>query len=106
MRRRGFLASILAFVVVPFARRIGATTRLKAWRINEYDVYSGATLEEAVAAAMKDSGCPREDVLDDGMYGFGEPGDLEVLMEDCSYTTIGEILAGMKGPGMVCSYDC
>lgn len=38
---------------------------MKVFRLNEYEWYAANDLEEAVDAAMKLTGCSREEVLDD-----------------------------------------
>lgn len=77
---------------------------LKAWRINDCDVYSGRNPEDAIAKAVADTGLPYEDVLDGEVHEVSR--DTTVQVEDEPYkTTVGEILDGMSGPGLVCSTE-
>lgn len=73
---------------------------MKAWRLNDYEWWAADTLEEAIAAAMEDTGCSREDVFDDD-YGDPEP-ESALVWEDEERTkkiTVGELLSGMTEPG-------
>ena len=88
---------------------------MKAWWLNEYECWAGATLEEAIATAEAETGCPRTDIL--GEYGECYEANLNTRAnlsdEDASYEemlkgpfkTIGELLATMDAPGFVCGCD-
>jgi hypothetical protein len=113
MRRRHFFGRLAGLFALGGTAAVSASAvsrsivpRLKAWRINEYEVYAGTVLDEAIAAAMKNSGNSRDETFDDS-YGWEEPPRLSVRedTEEESYTTIGAILAEMDRPGMVCAYD-
>jgi hypothetical protein len=82
---------------------------LKAYWINGYDIYAGNDLEEAIAAAMCDSGRPRDKVFDEDGGGEVDPATLVLCVDrdpgGPDLTTVGAILAAMSGPGIVCSAE-
>lgn len=77
---------------------------LKAFRINEYDVYAGRDLEEAIAACMAVTGMGREDACDP-MFCYEMPPSAKLLDDDDRETTIGAVLAEMDKPGVVCGFE-
>jgi hypothetical protein len=78
---------------------------MKAFRINESEVYAGHTLEEDIESAMQDSGLSREEVFDD-IYGVEMPRDYSLFMADTDqFTTIGELIDEMSSPGLVVAFD-
>jgi len=79
---------------------------MKAFRLNEFEVYAADTLEQAIECAMNDSGCGRDDVLDD-MFGYEENDNSAVWIdeEQTQQTTIGAIVSEMTKAGFVCGYD-
>lgn len=77
---------------------------MNVYRLNDYEWYAGATLEEAVAAAMADSGSEHDDVLDDD-YGYAASKDTPVLLDDGTTTTIGTLVSTMTAPGYVCGTE-
>jgi hypothetical protein len=81
--------------------------KLRAWRVDECDIYSGVTAEEAVAAAMADTMNPREaydanprEVGPEDTMHDGEPGD-----PDARIVKIRDYAASMSAPGLVCSTE-
>ncbi len=84
---------------------------LKAWRTDEYDIYAAETLEEAVDLAMKQTGLPREDVYDEDYAGEVDPSQVVTYVDDGGpvdppyTTTIGELLKGMKAPGLLVALE-
>lgn len=80
---------------------------LNAYRLNEYEWWSGKTFEEAVAAAMEVTGCTRDETVDEA-FGDGTPVSPSMLVWDEDHITqrpVAEILAGMTGPGFVCGTE-
>jgi len=81
---------------------------LKAWRINEYDVWAAETMEQAIEACMKEQGLPLEDVYDE-VYAREESPDLLVEIDNgdvvLKKVAIAELLAGKTEPHCVCTYD-
>jgi hypothetical protein len=59
----------------------GEGPSMKAFQINECDVYAGENLEEAIEASMHDTGNTREETLDDG-YGQEVDGATQVRLVD------------------------
>lgn len=73
-----------------------------AYRINECDVYAANSLDEAILAAMADNCCARDEIFDETFLKEFAP-DVKVKTDsedENSYTTVGEILAGMDGSGL------
>ena len=82
---------------------------LKAWRVNEYEVYAAETLDQAVELCMKDTGNSYDEVLD-CMYARELLPDETVSYEDApsddlSKTTVGALLHGVKNPGLLFSIE-
>lgn len=75
---------------------------MKAFRLTEYEWYAADTAEEAVSAAMKDTGLPRDEATDE-QYFTGEPEDdaTEIWADETmtTKTTVGAILAEMTEAG-------
>lgn len=80
---------------------------LKAWQINDVETWSGRDVGEAIAAAMKATGLPRDEVAD-------EEGEIEEVSRDLTVredeetdelTTVGAILDAMTEPGLVCATE-
>jgi hypothetical protein len=86
----------------------GVYINLKAYHINDCDTYAGRDLDEAIRAAMDDSGLTREEVYEPLVACEADPATrvkLDVDDAQSGYTTIGEILRTMTRPGMVCSTE-
>lgn len=81
---------------------------LKAWRINEYDVWAAETMDQAVEACMKEQDLPREDCYDE-LYAREESPDLLVEIDNgdevLKKVTIAELLDGKVEPQALCTYD-
>ena len=89
---------------------------MKAWWLNEYECWAGETLEEAIATAEAETGCPRTEILDEDVgecYEANPNTRVNLSDEDASheewlkgpFKTIGELLATMDKPGFVCGHD-
>ncbi len=78
---------------------------MKAYRLNEHDVYAGNDLMDAILACMADQCASMEDVFDD-LYGQEvDPSTVFTLDEEGDpRVTVAEYLATMQGPGSVFSY--
>ncbi len=84
---------------------------MKLYKLNDYEHWAANSLEEAIEVAMRESGLPREEVID--MTG-GEPHEvdpdaLKVAGDDWDepepkmpQRTAAEIMEKMDGPGLVC----
>lgn len=59
---------------------------MKVFQINDYEWYMGGTLEEAVAAAMADSGLPEDEATDDPCEVDAEQMDKLVFVDDDGVT--------------------
>jgi len=109
MIRRSFFSAAVAAIGVLAIPGLAAPvkrTRLKAWMLNEYEAYSGETLEEAIAACMAETGNTRDEVLDEELgFGYEMPRDLVLRYEDDPETTVGEVLDGMTRPGLVAAWE-
>jgi hypothetical protein len=81
---------------------------LKAWRINDIETWAGRDVDEAIEAAIAATGVTRDELLSDGVPAEVSP-DVRVMSEEGEdaqdYTSIGEILAKMTGPGPVCTTE-
>lgn len=75
---------------------------LHAFRINDCEWYAAETFEQAVEVAVKETGVPREDLVDDS-YATGEPEDDQQLIyvdeNRDKQMTIRESLDELDGPG-------
>lgn len=79
---------------------------LKAYHINDCDTYAGRDLEEAIQAAVQETGLPREEVYEPSVACEADPATRVRLDEEkAAYSTIGELVADMDKPGMVCSTE-
>jgi hypothetical protein len=85
---------------------------LRAFQLNDCDVYAGEDLEDAIAAAIRETGNTREEVFE-GCEDCELVEDLKLPMKtECDHcgstykTTIGEYLAKMEKPGILCSTEC
>jgi len=65
---------------------------LRAWRLNEWEFYAAATLEEAIACAIELTGVPREDLVDDVFLGEA-PLAMVVQLEGGGSVSIADVLA-------------
>jgi hypothetical protein len=90
---------------------------LKAYQINDCDIYAGETLEDAIQAAMDDTGNSRDEVFD-GKEDCEADSALRVILMDreeiddgpdednpSKYTTVGAIVAAMTKAGAVSSTE-
>lgn len=83
---------------------------LKAYRLNDCEAWAGETLEDAIALAMSQTGCTREEVFDDcysDESNYILPNDTTGVDEDGSAVTVEDILKAMEtnGPGLVWAWD-
>jgi hypothetical protein len=78
--------------------------KLKAYHINDCDTYAGVDLEDAIAAAMEDSGLTREEILDTDVTDTpheADPSERVRNSDQGGWTTVGEILESMDRRGLV-----
>jgi hypothetical protein len=77
---------------------------LKAWQINEYDVYAAETMDEAVAAAVWETGCTQDEIYDDLYARELQPQEIVHYVDGPvgdEKTTIGEMLKGVTKPWLL-----
>lgn len=55
---------------------------MKVFKINDYDYYMANSLEEAIQAAMTDSGLSWKEVTDGGAYNISEAGLDKLIFTD------------------------
>lgn len=84
---------------------IRITSELRAWQVDDCCTYSGKDAEEAIRAAMADTGHSRRDYDHDNIKEVSR--DTIVRTDDGSpdETTVGAILDEMDGPGFVCTTE-
>lgn len=78
---------------------------MKAFRLNEYDYYAGNDAEEAIAAAMRDTGNSPDETVDPMFFREANPEVVVTMEDDEPNTTVGAILAGMTKPGFICGSE-
>lgn len=81
---------------------------MKAWQINECDVYAGETLEEAIEASMRDTGNTQEETVGDYAGHEVDRAETVRLVEEgdgSGFTTVGALLDEMTKPGIVSSTE-
>jgi hypothetical protein len=73
---------------------------MKCWRLTDYEWYAADTLEEAIAAAMSETGLPREVVFHED-YGYEEAESMELWADEerTEMTTVKATLEKMDKPG-------
>ncbi|MDB5349464.1 MAG: hypothetical protein JWN86_711 [Planctomycetota bacterium] len=82
---------------------------LRAFRINDCDVWAGVNLEDAIRNACRETGVPREEIYDES-EGGGEVDPTGLVYVDelgpINFTTVGEILRnGLKRSMQVSSTE-
>jgi hypothetical protein len=78
--------------------------KLKAWQVNEGDIYAAATLEDAIACAMETMRVPRAEVYDP-IYAGEVPMSRKFTGEDPEKFTIRELLYGIDEPRFLVSIE-
>lgn len=83
---------------------------MNAYRLNEYEWWAADTAEQAIEVAVRETGVPREELVDDDFFtGEPENPELKVRVDDDTwpeqYITSRELLENMPGPGVACSTE-
>lgn len=74
---------------------------LSAYRLNEYEWFAAHSFDEAVTLAIKQTGLPREDVVDE-MFASEEPESVDIMLSDEDgkpFVSVGDFLKEMTEPG-------
>jgi hypothetical protein len=81
---------------------------MKVWRLNEFDWYVADTFEQAVTLAMADTGCTREETVDEYYSGEETDMDRKYYSEEDEHAkphTFAELLAEITEPGFFISLE-